>query len=137
MKRILRNIFIQIGALYFASVLVSGMEFKRGLLSLFITGAFLSISSFVIKPVVNVLLLPLNLVTLNFFRWVGNLVVLYLATLVMTTEFAIGAFKYVGFSSNLFDIPEISFYPGVLSIVAFAFVISVIAGVFHWLVSNH
>lgn len=137
MKRILRNIFIQIGALYFTSVLIQGMEFKKGLISLFITGAFLSISSFVVKPVVNVLLLPLNLVTLNFFRWVGNLVVLYLATLVLTTEFSISAFKYDGFSSTLFDIPQIVLYPGILSFVAFAFVISIIAGIFHWLVSSH
>jgi uncharacterized membrane protein YvlD (DUF360 family) len=137
MKRLLRAILFESVSLYLTSQLISGLIFHHEVLSFIIVGGFLSISSFIVKPVVNILLLPLNLVTLNFFRWVGNFVCLYLATLLVSKEFYVSAFSFPGYHSIYLDIPAVAFPAGVLSLIAFSVVLSIISGILHWLVKSH
>ena len=132
MKKILRNFIIQSIALYLASQVAGGMEFQKGFQSMVITGLALTVASFLIKPIVNLLLIPINLLTFNLFRFIGNAVTLYLVDLVLA-EFKITTFHFGGLNSNFLFLPEVTLIVPI-AYLAFSILISIISGVLQWLV---
>ena len=69
MRSILKHFLINTVALYLISQGVSGIVFANGLETLFLTGAVLSLTTMIVRPILNLLLLPLNLVTFGLFKW--------------------------------------------------------------------
>lgn len=131
MKRILRHYAVDTFVLYAVSQFASGLQFEKGIETLFLAGAGLTVASLLAKPVINLLLLPINLITFNLFKWVSSAVALYIVTLVIP-GFRIVGFMFQGFSSSWFDLPSVSF-GGFLAYVAFSFVFSLIASFIYWL----
>lgn len=130
MKKILRHFIIASVSLYLASNFAKGLIFEKGIETIVITGLALTIASLIVKPLVNILILPINLLTFGLFRWVSSAVALYLITLI-TPGFKIAGFSFAGFSSAWFDLPPI-FLPGILGLVAFSFLISFISSFSFW-----
>ncbi len=134
MKSILKIYLTCTVSLYLASVAFEGFQLAEGINSILLAGVALSLFTLLVKPLINLLLLPLNLITFGLFRWVSSAVALYLVTLVIP-GFNIIGFHFAGFSSRWFDIPAINL-GGLLAIVAFSLVISVISSLLHWLISR-
>ena len=132
MKRLLRHFIFDTYSLWVVSQIADGMVFQKGLYSLFVAGAGLMAVSLLAKPVINVLLLPINLITYGLFRWVSSAVVLYLVTLIVK-DFKITSFIYGGFNSKWFDIPALHF-EGFLAFVGFSFILSIISSFIYWLI---
>lgn len=130
MKRLIRSFSIQALSLYFANIIAVGLVFSQGAKSFFITVAVLTVSMYLVKPVVNLLLLPLNLVTFGVFRWVGFAVTLFIVDLVLE-EFKVISFKFAGLSSELISIPPTE-WTGVLSYVGFSFLLSLFVTLSYW-----
>jgi putative membrane protein len=131
MKKILRHYTIDTFSLWVLSNIASGLIFENGLQTLLISGIALTGVFFLAKPVINLLLLPLNLITFGLFRWVSSAVVLYLVTLIIK-EFKIIAFNFTGYSSKWIDIPAFNF-KGLLAFIAFSFILSLITSFLYWL----
>lgn len=93
------------------------------------------VGSLLVRPIINILLLPINLVTFNFLRWLNHSVVLFLVDLALP-EFAINTFAYKGFQSEWIDIPAITLQGGAASYLAFSILISIISGIIYWLVDK-
>ena len=132
MKRILRHFTIDTFSLWVISNIANGIVFEKQILTLIIAGAAVTVVSLLAKPVINMLLLPLNLITFGFFRWVSSAIVLYLVTLVVK-EFKIVYFSYPGIASKWIDIPALNF-KGFLAFVAFAFLLSSLTSFIYWLI---
>lgn len=132
MKRVLRHFVIDTFSLWVASNIAGGIEFNKGIQSLIFTGIGLTCVSLLAKPVINILLLPINLVTFGVFRWISSAIVLYIVTLIIK-DFKIIKFIFNGYSSKWFDIPSMNFN-GVLAFVGFAFIISIITSFIYWLI---
>ena len=131
MRLIIRHYVLDTFALYVASQLATGMNFDRGFETLFITGGALALATMLAKPIINILLLPINLITFGFFKWVSSAIALYLVTLVVP-GFKIIQFYVAGFTTRLIDIPTISF-EGTLAFIAFSFLLSLITSVLFWI----
>jgi len=131
-KNLLRHYLIDLVALYFVSTFASGMVFAKGAETLLLAAAGLTVFSILAKPVINLLLLPLNLITFGLFRWASSVVALYLVTLVVP-GFAINNFAFSGFTTNLIIFPPLNLQ-GVLAIIAYSFIISVFTSLIHWLI---
>ncbi|MBN1970380.1 MAG: phage holin family protein [Candidatus Delongbacteria bacterium] len=131
MKRILRHYALDTFSLWVISNIAKGIIFEKGIVTLLISGIALTAVFFFAKPVINLLLLPLNLVTFGLFRWVSSAVVLYLVTLIIK-EFKIVTFSFSGFTSKWIDIPSITLN-GALAFIAFAFLLSLITSFLYWL----
>lgn len=131
MKKILKHFVIDTVTLYLISQAVVGMSFEGGTQTLLLTGAVLSISQLLVRPLINVLLLPINLITFGLFKWVSYAVTLYLVTLVVT-GFKISSFYYAGLTSYWFNIPQVNF-TGILAFIVFSFVISLVSSIIVWL----
>ena len=131
MRRIIRHYVLDTFALYLASQIASGMIFEKGFETLFITGGALALASILAKPVINILLLPINLITFGLFKWVSSAIVLYLVTLVVP-GFKIIQFLFSGLATKYFDIPVVSL-EGTLAYIAFSFLLSLITSILFWI----
>ncbi len=132
MKRILRHFVIDSVSIFLVSSIASGMVFSKGIETLLLTGLGLTIASLIAKPVINILLLPVNLITFGLFRWVSAVAVLYIVTLVVP-GFLITGFTFSGFSNIWLDIPSIAF-AGFLAVAAFSLLHSLISSFIYWLI---
>jgi len=133
MKKIIRILVVEIFALYIVSQITTGLSFEMGAQGIIITGIVLAIASLLVKPIVGILLLPLNLITFGLFRWVGNLVVLYGVDHFLN-QFTVGTFGFNGYNTNLFNIPSTHLSEGFVSYFVFSFVISLVGTIIYWLI---
>ena len=132
MKRIARHYVIDTFSLWVITQIAGGLFFERGIHTLLLTGVAITAVSFLAKPVINLLLLPLNLVTFGLFRWVSSAIVLYIATL-LVPAFKVLSFTFVGLSSKWIDIPQMNL-KGFLAYIAFSFILSLLTSFIYWLI---
>lgn len=132
MKRILRHFVIDSVSIFLVSSIVQGMFFEKGIETLLLTGLGLTIASLIAKPVINILLLPVNLITFGLFRWVSAVTVLYIVTLVVP-GFRIVNFNFLGYTNVWFDLPQV-YFVGFLAVLAFSFLHSLISSFIYWLI---
>jgi len=130
-KKILRHFIVNTFILYIVSQIASGLYFEKGIETVIIAGAGLTLASLLAKPIINLLLLPINLITFNLFKWVSSAIALYLVTLVVD-GFKITGFVFAGLTSQWLDIPSINL-GGFLAYVAFSFIFSLFASFIYWL----
>lgn len=131
MRTILKHFLIDTVCLYIISQAVSGMVFAEGLYTLALAGFVLMLATMIVRPIINILLLPINLITFGLFKWVTFAITLYLVTLVVP-GFHIGQFVFNGFSSYWFSIPVVTL-SGILAFIAFSFTISIISSILNWI----
>ncbi len=130
MRRAIKYFIISSVALYLVSLAVSGLFFENGLKTIVLAGIVLSVTSLIIKPVINILILPFNLITFGFFRWVGYAVALYVVTLIVP-GFKIMDLNFVGYNSYWFTIPAFSLH-GIIALIVFSFIISIVSSFLDW-----
>jgi putative membrane protein len=108
-KSFLRTIVINFASVYLISLLLSGaVTYIGGYQTLLLVALVISLANLFVRPIVNLLLLPIHLLTLGLFRWVANLVVLYLVTWLIP-NLQIHAFTYPGIRLPYLIIPSINF----------------------------
>ena len=134
MKRILRHFVVDTYCLYLTSKVASGMIFQGGFRTLIVAGIALTLVSVFAKPIINLLLLPLNLVTFGLFRWVASGVVLYLVTLIIR-DYKIQSFMFPGLQNKWIELPALNF-ERVLAFIAYSFVLSLLTSAIYWLLKN-
>lgn len=132
MKKILRLILVEFLGLYFANEIASGMVFSNAAEGLLITSVALGLAMFVIKPVINLLLLPLNLATMGLFKFLGHVITLYIVDVALP-QFSVTGFHFAGFSSSVFDMPPINYDEGPVVYLLFSLVIWFLTTLIHWL----
>lgn len=108
MKNFARNIFINFFCFFLISKLTEAISFSNNFLTLFWAAVCLTVFNLLIKPILNLLLMPINLLTLGAFRWVVNVLVLYLVT-ILINGFKISGFVSKGVAFAGFVIPQIHF----------------------------
>lgn len=131
MKRILRHFFLEALALYIVTHIASGMFFAKPVETFVLASGAITLATLFGKPIINILLLPLNLLTFGLFRWVSSAVALYIVTLVVE-GFSIDFFSYPGFEDKWIALPAVDF-TGVMAFIAFSFLLSFLTSFFHWL----
>lgn len=131
MKTLIRSFLINVFALWLISQIAGGLIFAKGNETLFITAAALGLFNLFIRPLINILLLPINILTLGTFRWLVNVITLYLMTLIVP-GFKISGFHFAGFAYQGVVIPALDLGP-ILALVAISFLLSFIAGFLSWL----
>lgn len=133
MRRILKHYLVDTISLYFIYKTFNGVYLQNLPQTLLLAGVGLMISSLLIKPLINVLLIPVNLVTFGLFRWVSSAITLYIVTLVVP-GFSIIGFDFAGFTSKWIDIPALALPPGILAFIAVSFVLSIVTSLIYWLI---
>ena len=131
MKGIIRSFTIHAFALWIIAGNIGGLHYGNDPRYLLLGALALTLIDVLLKPLINLLLLPLNLVTLGTLRWISSALTLYLATLIVPS-FQVVAFKFPGFTSSLFIIPAINFST-FGAYILISILISLVVSFFYWL----
>jgi len=133
-KKYLRFFLINYLALWLVAKYISGVVFLGGNQTMAMTALVLTLIGLLIKPLINLLLLPINLLTLGSFRWLVNVVTLWLVTIIIP-QFTINSFYFAGFNYKGFIFPSM-FLAVFWVYVLTAFIISLVTTISLWLISN-
>ncbi|MCX6816355.1 MAG: phage holin family protein [Candidatus Beckwithbacteria bacterium] len=113
MKHFLRQSLLTAFSLFIVAKFYPGLNIPKDLLNLIWAGFIISLLNQLVKPVIKLLLLPINLLTLGLFSWLANVLVLLIATKIIpdltVTAFTFFSISYAGFiTPTLFINPFVS-----------------------------
>jgi len=131
MKKYLRLYLYNFISLWLAANVLAGINLGEKYKTLALTALALTLINILIKPLINLLLLPLNLLTLGFFRWITGVIALHLVSIIIP-EFEVSGFNFSGFSYQGFIIPPI-YLPRFWVLVIASFIISFVISFLIWL----
>jgi len=131
MKSALRAILINTGSLWVTSRYLEGLSYRENTQTLFLASLALAGVNTLVKPLVKIVALPINFLTLGAFSWLINALMLYLVTL-LVPGFTVSAFLFKGYQWQGFVMPEIYFTQFWAMVVA-SLVISFLANLLNWL----
>lgn len=131
MKSILRRIVFYAVALFLTSQIITGLTVNGGVGTYLIGGVALAILFLIVKPILSIVTLPLNIITLGLFSFLINAIILYLLT-IFVPNISISAFTFKGFAFAGFVIPSLSINTFLTFVIA-SILLSFIVGFLRWL----
>ena len=130
MKDFLRQGLINSFSLYLVSSIFPGLIVPQQVFKLIWAGIIFTLINRLIKPIIKLILLPINLITLNLFGWLANVLVLLIASRLMdglsVTGFVSESFSYSGFL-----VPALTFSPFIALVVASFLLSLAFKGIMH------
>lgn len=106
MKTVLRAILLNSLSIWLTSLISVGLTITGGIPTILMAGAVLFLIQNLIKPVLQIITLPFNVLTLGLFSWVVNIIVLYLLTLFIG-EIRVSPFTFQGINYGDFVISKL------------------------------
>lgn len=108
MKTILRAIFMNLITLYLVALFFPGLTITHQLMTYLSAAVVWTLINKIVKPIIKLLLLPINLITLGLFSWVVNVITLFMLKYFIKGV-TISAFTLMGFTYQGFVIPQMHF----------------------------
>lgn len=105
---------------------------EGGIKTLLICGLAFTLINLVLVPLLKVLLLPLNLLTLGLFAWITNVLALYVLTTVVP-QFKILPYRFPGFEYSGFVVPSVDLTTFWVAVIA-SLLIGLFTHFLHWLI---
>lgn len=134
MKSLLRNFLIHLVTLLIVSKILPGFTYTGGLRTLVLGTIAFMLINVAIVPLLKVMFLPLNILTLGIFTWVVNVVGLYLLTTVVP-NFRLLPYNFPGGEVGFVSLPQMEL--NVLYVaVAASFLVGFISHFLQWLYSK-
>lgn len=90
------------------SQILAGVKVSGGFITYLFGGIALTLLLIILRPILNLLALPLNIVTLGMFSFLTNVIIFYVLT-ILVVGISITAFTLPGFEYAGFTVPEIYF----------------------------
>jgi len=108
MKKILKFTLLISFALALQNTIWSNLNFSNSVLVIIKVAFVLTVFELLLKPIIKVLLIPINILTLGFFRIVINTFGFYLAVFIFA-DFSVSNIQTSSFSLQGLTIPALSF----------------------------
>lgn len=135
MKTIARVVLIQTLALFLTSELLSGLSITGGIMTYIIGGVFLSLLSFALKPLLQLIAFPLNIITFGLFNCVINGLILWVLTILVARinvhVFSTPQLAFIGIT-----IPSAHVYSIIPAYIVIAVVLAAIAWALTWIIKS-
>ncbi|HEX9007901.1 MAG TPA: phage holin family protein [Patescibacteria group bacterium] len=106
MKALLRSILINLLVFYLCSIIYPGFSIRHDFKVLVSAAVVWFFLNKFVKPIIKLLLLPINLITLNLFAWTISLLTLFLLQIIVG-DISITAYNFPGVNYQGFTIPPI------------------------------
>lgn len=131
MKTLLRYFLINLVSLYLTIQFLPGLTYRGGFKSLAVGAAAFMLINFILVPLLKILFLPLNLLTLGLFSWVINVLALFALTTIVS-EFALLPYHFPGGIFFGVTLPPLELNTFWVAVVA-SFMIGVITHFLQWI----
>ena len=122
MKHIFRSILVYSVAIAVTSLFLPSISYSNQFITLIVTAIVMGITNTFIRPILNLILLPVNIITLGLLGLLMNAIILFIVTL-LVPEFNIIPFT-LQLGSNSYFIPL--FWSYVISASILSFIIGFI-----------
>lgn len=116
------------------TLFLPGVKISGGMPAYIIGGAALSLMFLILKPILSIITLPLNFITLGTFSFLINVIILYLLTLIIS-NISISAFEFSGLKFAGFIVPKV-FVNKFFAFVIASFFLSIIFTFLTWLIKK-
>lgn len=130
-KSFLLSVAVHVLAIFLLTQIFPGVTVNGGLITLLIAGFSLTILDTIVKPILNVISFPINLLTLGLFSIVTNAIILYLLT-VFVPDVIIKTFTFSGGTYGGITIAKMEFSTLMTFVIA-SISLSFIVTVINWL----
>lgn len=134
MKRLARDVVSNAFSLFILTQLLSGVKISGGFQTFIFGGFFLSLMAFFLRPLLNLVALPFNFLTLGLSSFLVNALILYVLT-ILVPQISVVPFVFPGFSFGGVIVQEISFNL-FFAYVASSVVLSAIIFLIRWLLKD-
>ncbi len=128
MKQALKSILVYSVAIAFSSLFLPGIDYSGRIETLIITAIVMGIANTFIRPILNLILLPINIITLGLIGIFMNAIILFIVTL-LVPDFNITAFQ-LNVGGTLLTIPMIWSY------LVCSFVLSFVTNIIRKIINN-
>lgn len=105
MKKIIRYWFINLIGILLVSSIITSISFVGGWQTIGLVSLAITLFELILKPIIRILLLPINIITLGLARSLINVVGLYLTTTAIA-GFKISPYVFPGGDWNGFTAPQ-------------------------------
>lgn len=132
MRSILRSVAVNTASLFALTYLMPSVTISGGIRTTLTVAAVISALNLFVKPILELVFLPVNLLTLGAFRWVSAVAILWITTMV-TDGLTVQPFHfpgYVAFGVVLPSIPLSLFATYVFAAFLFSFSSSFVGWIF-------
>ena len=120
--------------LFFLAQIFAGVKISGGVQTFIFGGFFLSLMGFFLRPLLNLVALPFNLLTLGLASFLVNAIILYLLT-VIVSEISIVPFVFDGMSFAGVIIPKFFLNLFFVYIIS-ALILSIMVSAIQWLIKD-
>ena len=131
MKKPLKHFTLNLLSIALLSNIFSGVSYQNNFKILLLATLILSIVNLFIKPILKVILLPINIITFGLAGWIIQVILLYLTTL-LVDGFTITTFSLGPINLIWFVIPKLvftGFFAYLVASLGYSFINSII----YWL----
>ena len=133
MKTVARVFLIQTLALFLTSQFLSGLSITGGFSTYLIGGVLLSILSFALKPILQIVAFPLNVITFGLFNCVINGVLLWILT-ILVARINVHTFSTPAVAIAGMTIPSAHIYSIIPAYIVVAVILAAITWALTWIV---
>lgn len=131
MKILLRYFLINLVSLYLTTMAIPGLTYTGGVKSLLFGAGVFMLINFILVPLLKILFLPLNLLTLGLFSWLINVIALYALTTIVS-DFQLLPYAFEGITLAGIIIPSLELTPFWVAVTA-SLLIGIITNFLQWL----
>jgi len=135
MKTVLRVVLIQTLAIFLASEFLPGLVILGGWQTYVVGGILLSILSFALKPLLQLIAFPLNLITFGLFNCVINGLLLWVLT-ILVAKINVHIFSTPSIALIGMTIPKIHIYSIIPAYIVIAVVLAAITWGITWITKS-
>jgi len=129
MKKLIRGFIINFSSFWLVMYSFPAFNYEAPT-DLFLPALAFSFLSLFIKPLLNIITLPLNFITMGMFSWLSAVITLYLV-FVLIPEVKFSGFEFSGLNISGFVLP--TFYIGkLLALGIGSFLISLTCAIIRW-----
>lgn len=130
-KSIIRNIAFYSFALYVVSQVLTGIRVSGGFWTYILGGITLTLLFLILKPIISIITLPLNIITLGAFSFLINIIIFYILT-IFVTSITVSAFTFNGFVLAGFVVPKL-YLNNFFAFLVASIMLSAIIGGLKWM----
>jgi uncharacterized membrane protein YvlD (DUF360 family) len=105
MKAFLRHVLINLLVIYLVDACYPGFSILHDTKTLFTAAVIWLLLNKIVKPIIKLLLLPINLITLNLFSWAVSLITLFLLPMIVD-GISIQPYDFPGLNYQGFSVPQ-------------------------------
>ena len=131
MRSLFKKYLINTFAIYLSTQFIPPFKLTDNNYQLLTASLILSILLYFIKPIINLIMLPINIITLNFTSWIINIMIVYL-WIILTPGIEVNSWNFSGGNLGPIILSPMTFLRWQV-IIILGIILTLIIRLFNWL----